>query len=84
MESIQTISAEYDFIVIGGGSAGAVMASRLSEVSDWKILLVEAGGDESISTDIPSVVHYIQKTKLDWQYQTVPQTGSCLAMNEQR
>ena len=60
------------------------MASRLSEVSTWKILLVEAGGDETIFTDIPSTVHYIQKTKLDWKYQTVPQTGSCLAMDEQR
>lgn len=72
----------YDFIVIGGGSAGAVVASRLSEIANWTVLLLEAGDDENEISDIPLLAGYTQLTKLDWKYQTSPSTTSayCLAM----
>lgn len=72
----------YDFIVVGGGSAGAVIASRLSEVSNWTVLLVEAGGDENEISDVPVLAGYTQLSEMDWKYQSSPPTVSayCLAM----
>ncbi|XP_071858531.1 glucose dehydrogenase [FAD, quinone]-like [Bombus fervidus] len=74
----------YDFIVVGGGSAGAVVASRLSEVEDWNVLLLEAGGDGSAVYDIPSLADLLQHTKIDWQYTTEPNNSYCLAMEDGR
>ncbi|KPJ15961.1 Glucose dehydrogenase [acceptor] [Papilio machaon] len=71
---------EYDFIIVGAGSAGAVVANRLSEIGHWKVLLLEAGGDETEISDVPLLAGYLQLSKLDWQYKTEPQGTSCLAM----
>ncbi|XP_059619948.1 glucose dehydrogenase [FAD, quinone]-like [Phlebotomus argentipes] len=59
---------EYDFIIVGAGSAGCVLANRLSENPQWKILLLEAGGDPPIESMIPRLAFSFFKTKYDWQY----------------
>ncbi|XP_071448681.1 glucose dehydrogenase [FAD, quinone]-like [Hetaerina americana] len=70
----------YDFIVVGAGSAGCVVANRLSAVEDWKVLLLEAGGDPSYTSEIPSLYATLQNTELDWQYRTDGEGDYCLGM----
>ncbi|CAK9809025.1 Glucose dehydrogenase [FAD, quinone] [Anthophora plagiata] len=70
----------YDFIVVGGGTAGSVVASRLSEQPQWKVLLLEAGPDEPPGADVPSMVAMFLGTELDWQYLTTNETNACLSM----
>ncbi|XP_066258130.1 glucose dehydrogenase [FAD, quinone] [Euwallacea similis] len=76
--------SKYDFIVIGSGSAGSIMANRLSEISQWKVLLLEAGGHETDISDVPILSLYLHKSKLDWGYKTEPQPTACQAMVENR
>ncbi|XP_046686651.1 LOW QUALITY PROTEIN: glucose dehydrogenase [FAD, quinone]-like [Homalodisca vitripennis] len=71
---------EFDFIIVGSGSAGAVIANRLSEISEWNILLLEAGGNPTKTTEIPSVYMALSKSELDWQYQTDQSEDNCLGM----
>lgn len=72
----------YDFIVIGGGSAGAVMANRLSENPKWTVLLLEAGKDEEVMVDPPFLMPALFMTAMDWQFTTEPDDGFCLAMTD--
>ncbi len=67
------------YFFAGGGSAGAVVANRLSENPHWRVLLLEAGGHETEISDVPSLAAYLQLGSMDWKYKTEPQPGrACL------
>lgn len=63
-------AVDFDFIVVGSGSAGAVAAARLSEISDWNVLLLEAGSDPPEKTEIPYLWTNNIKTDYDWNFTT--------------
>lgn len=71
-------AAEFDYVVVGGGSSGACLAARLGEATDGATTcLIEAGGNDSHPfIHIPSFVAAAIHTKhLNWNFMTVPQPG---------
>ena len=64
----------YDYIIVGGGSAGCVMAARLSADPDVSVLLLEAGpDDDNAEIHAPAAVNRLFQTTYDWNFRTVPQ-----------
>ncbi len=65
---------EYDFIVIGAGSAGCVLANRLSADPARSVLVLEAGGsDRNLNVRVPAAFSKLFKTNRDWDYATEPE-----------
>ena len=71
--------------LVGAGSAGCVLASRLSEDPDVSVLLLEAGGSEedTFMIRMPFAALELQNTEVDWAYRTQPQRKACLGMDQQ-
>ncbi|MBW4965987.1 choline dehydrogenase [Pseudoalteromonas sp. CR1] len=69
------MSNHYDYIIVGAGSAGCVLANRLSEDSSNKVLLLETGGsDKSIFIKMPTALSIPMNTdKYAWQFHTQPE-----------
>ena len=68
--------SDYDFIVVGAGSAGSAVANRLSENPGTKVLVLEGGGTEiGPNVENPSVWFLLLGSNIDWGYTTVPQAG---------
>lgn len=68
---------DYDFIIVGAGSAGCVLANRLSADPGTRVLLLEAGGKDNYHwIHIPvGYLYCIGNPRTDWGYQTAPQPG---------
>jgi len=68
--------SNFDFIVVGAGSAGSVVANRLSEQPGAKVLVLEAGGTEiPANAENPSLWFTLLGSPIDWGYTSVPQPG---------
>jgi choline dehydrogenase len=64
----------HDYVIVGAGSAGCVLANRLSEDPSVRVLLLEAGGkDRSLKVKIPAAFPQQFHTKLDWDFATEPE-----------
>ncbi|XP_047995251.1 ecdysone oxidase-like [Leguminivora glycinivorella] len=67
-QTIVQDGTRYSFIIVGGGSAGCVLANRLSEDNRYNVLLIEAGGDPPLESKLPGLMGYIPETPQDWNY----------------
>jgi choline dehydrogenase-like flavoprotein len=72
---MQALEQVFDFVVVGGGTAGCVLAARLSEDPKHTVCLLEAGGSgKSVFVNVPGAIVMAQRSDaLNWRFQTVPQ-----------
>lgn len=68
--------SEYDYVVVGAGSAGCVLAARLSEDPECRVALIEAGGpDTAEEIHVPAAFAQLLKGDVDWDLDTDPEPG---------
>lgn len=77
MNSERTLEGEFDYVIVGAGTAGCVLANRLTEDQDVSVLLLEAGGkDDYHWIHIPvGYLYCIGNPRTDWRYKTQPEAG---------
>ncbi|KAL4243738.1 GMC oxidoreductase family protein [Abortiporus biennis] len=73
----QLTKTEYDFVIVGAGTAGSVLANRLSQDANVTVLVIEAGASDvgNVVMEIPFLSPTLVGTSVDWNFTTVPQTG---------
>ncbi|XP_055604864.1 glucose dehydrogenase [FAD, quinone]-like [Uranotaenia lowii] len=68
IQDVNNILNQYDFIIVGAGSGGSVMANQLSENPNWNVLLLEAGVEENFLLSVPLPAALNQRTSYNWNY----------------
>lgn len=76
--NVQAISGRrFDYIVVGGGTSGCVIAAELASIPNVSVLLVEAGRDSSLASDVLVPGKYVKQLQNDkeglWELETIPQ-----------
>jgi choline dehydrogenase len=67
-------NGEYDYVIVGAGSAGCVLAARLATGTDASVILIEAGGTDDVANiDMPLASGRFLKTEIDWNDATEPE-----------
>jgi len=80
------VNKTYDYVIVGAGSAGCVLANRLTENKHVTVLLLEAGPDDRKfpNTSVPGFAEYQYHTEVDWEYFTEPQKNTLHGFDENR
>ncbi|XP_015907095.2 glucose dehydrogenase [FAD, quinone]-like [Parasteatoda tepidariorum] len=78
------VKKSYDYVIIGAGSAGSVLANRLSANPCVSVVVLEAGSTPPILTEIPSAERFFVHSSIDWDFESVPQQRSGQNLKERK